>query len=97
MLEKTNKKDGVITLLILFNKLLLKVMRLKIKDRQALGLLTEAFQINKQILSLIKDNKTSLWFVRQIFSVLIVLIKELISKWLSRYYLTPIGQLIYLC
>jgi hypothetical protein len=84
-----NKKDRVITLLINFNRMTHRVLRLKIKDGQALGLLAEAMQINKQMLSLFKDNRISLEFVRQIFSVISVFVKEVVSKWLSRYYLTP--------
>ena len=84
-----NKKDRVIALLITFNRMTHKVLRLKIKDKQALGLLTEAMQINKQMLSLIKDNKISLEFVRQIFAIISVFVKEIVSKWLFRYNLTP--------
>ena len=84
-----NKKDRVIALLITFNRMTHKVLRLKIKDKQALGLLAEAMQINKQILSLIKDNKISLEFVRQIFAIISVFVKEIVSKWLFRYNLTP--------
>ena len=79
-----NKEDRVIALLITFNRMTQKVLRLKIKDRQALGLLAEAMQINKQMLSLIKDNKISLGFVRQIFAVISVFVKEIVSKWLFR-------------
>jgi len=79
-----NKEDRVIALLITFNRMTQKVLRLKIKDRQALGLLAEAMQINKQMLSLIKDNKISLEFVRQIFAVISVFVKEIVSKWLFR-------------
>lgn len=84
-----NKKDRVIALLITFNRMTHKVLRLKIKDKQALGLLAEAMQINKQMLSLIKDNKISLEFVRQIFAIISVFVKEIVSKWLFRYNLTP--------
>jgi hypothetical protein len=85
-----NKKDRVIALLITFNRMTHKVLRLKIKDKQALGLLAEAMQINKQMLSLIKDNKISLEFVRQIFAIISVFVKEIVSKWLFRYNLTPV-------
>lgn len=84
-----NKKDRVIALLITFNRMTHKVLGLKIKDKQALGLLAEAMQINKQMLSLIKDNKISLEFVRQIFAIISVFVKEIVSKWLFRYNLTP--------
>jgi len=84
-----NKKDRVIALLITFNRMTHKVLRLKIKDKQALGLLAEAMQINKQMLSLIKDNKISLEFVRQIFAIISIFVKEIVSKWLFRYNLTP--------
>ena len=84
-----NSKNEVIKLLISFNKLTSRVMKLKIKDKQALGLLAEAMQINKQMLSLIKDNKISLEFVRQIFAIISVFVKEIVSKWLFRYNLTP--------
>lgn len=84
-----NKKDRVIALLITFNRMTHKVLRLKIEDKQALGLLAEAMQINKQMLSLIKDNKISLEFVRQIFAIISVFVKEIVSKWLFRYNLTP--------
>lgn len=84
-----NKKDRVIALLITFNRMTHKALRLKIKDKQALGLLAEAMQINKQILSLYKDSKISLEFVRQIFSVISVFVKEIVSKWLFRYHLKP--------
>jgi len=46
-------------------------------------------QINKQMLSLYKDSKISLEFVRQTFAVISVFVKEIVSKWLFRYYLTP--------
>lgn len=85
-----DKKDRVIALLITFNQMTQKVLRLKTKNRQALGLLAEAMQINKQMLSLVKDNKISLEFVRQIFAVISVLAKEIISKWLFRYNLAPV-------
>jgi len=86
--SNNNKKDRVIALLINFNRLTSKVLRLKVKDKQALGLLAEALQINKQILSLSKDNKISLEFVRQTFSLISIFTKEMVSKWL-RYNLTP--------
>lgn len=85
-----NNKDRVITLLITMNQMTRKVLRLKIKDRQALGLLAEAMQINKQMLSLIKDNKISLEYVRQIFAIISFFVKEIVSKWLFRYNLTPV-------
>ena len=85
-----DQKERVITLLTNFNRLALKVMKLKIKDRQALGLLTDAVQINKQILSLFKDKKISLEFVKQTFSVIAIVMKEAVSKWLFRYNLTPL-------
>ena len=88
-----NQKERVITLLTNFNRLTLKVMKLKVKDRQALGLLAEAMQINKQMLSLAKDNKISLEFVRQTFSVIAAVVKETVSKWLFRYNLTPLMAL----
>lgn len=88
-----NQKERVITLLTNFNRLTLKVMKLKVKDRQALGLLAEAMQINKQMLSLAKDNKISFEFVRQTFSVIAAVVKETISKWLFRYNLTPLMAL----
>ena len=88
-----DKKDRVITLLTNFNRLALKAMKLKVKDRQALGLLAEAIQINKQMLSLAKDNKISLEFVRQTFSVIAAVAKETVSKWLFRYNLTPLMAL----
>ena len=85
-----SKKDRVVALLISFNRLISKILKLKVKDKQALGLLAEALQINKQMLLLAKDNKISLEFVRQTFSVISVFVKEIVSKWLSRYYLTPL-------
>ena len=88
-----DKKDRVITLLTNFNRLTLRVMKLKVKDRQALGLLAEAMQINKQMLSLVKDNKISFEFVRQTFSVIAAVVKETVSKWLFRYNLTPLMAL----
>lgn len=87
--SSNNKKNRVIILLISFNRLTSKVLRLKVKDKQALGLLAEALQINKQILSLVKDSKISLEFVKQIFFLVSVFIKEIVSKWL-RYNLTPL-------
>lgn len=87
--NSVNKKDRVIALLITFNRMTHKVLRLKIKDKQALGLLAEAMQINKQMLSLYKDNRISLEFVRQTFAVISVFVKEIVSKWLFRYYSTP--------
>jgi len=87
--DKNANKNKVIVLLIAFNQMTNNVLRLKIKDRQALGLLAEAMQINKKILSLVKDDKISLEFVRQIFTVLSVFVKEILGKWLFRYYLTP--------
>lgn len=87
--SNSNKKDKVIDLLISFNRLTFKVLRLKVKDKQALGLLAEAIQINKQILSLFKDDKISLEFVRQTFSLILFFVKEVVSKWL-RYNLTPL-------
>ncbi len=84
-----NRKDRVIALLTNFNRLTSKVLRLKIKDEQALGLLAEALQINKQILSLAKDNKISLEFVKQVFYLISIFIREIVSKWL-RYNLTPL-------
>jgi len=86
-----HSKNEVIKLLISFNKLTSKVMKLKIKDKQALGLLAEAMQINKQMLSLLKDNKISLEFVRQTFAVISGILKEIVSKWLFRYPLTPLN------
>lgn len=85
-----NRKDVVIALLITFNQMTHKVLRLKIKNKQALGLLAEAMQINKQMLSLVKDNKISLEFVKQIFAIISVFAKEIVSKWLFRYNLTPV-------
>lgn len=93
--SNNNKKDRVITLLINFNRLTSKVLRLKVKDKQALGLLAEALQINKQILSLAKDNKISLEFVRQTFSLISIFVKEVVSKWL-RYNLTPLLAMKYI-
>lgn len=87
MINKNTNK--VIALLISFNRMTYKVLRLKIKDRQALGLLAEAIRINKQMLSLVKENKLSLEFVRQVFVVIVSFVKEIVSKWLFRYYLTP--------
>ena len=87
--SNNNKKDRVIVLLISFNRMASKVLRLKVKDKQALGLLAEALQIDKQILSLAKDNKISLEFVRQTFSIISIFVKEVVSKWL-RYNLTPL-------
>lgn len=86
-----HSKNEVIKLLISFNKLTSRVMKLKIKNKQALGLLAEAMQINKQMLSLFKDNKISLEFVRQTFAVISVILKEIVSKWLFRYLLTPLN------
>ena len=83
-------KNGVITLLILFNRMIFKILRLKVKDKQALGLLADAMRINKQILSLIKGNKISLEFVRQTYIVLVAFVRDVVSKWLLRYYLTPL-------
>ncbi len=87
--RKSIKKDRVITLLINFNRLMSKILRLKIEDKQALGLLAEALQINKQILSLLKDDRISLEFVRQAFSLVLIFVKEMVSKWL-RYNLAPL-------
>lgn len=84
-----NRKDRVIALLTNFNRLTSKILRLKVKDEQALGLLAEALQINKQILSLAKDNKISLEFVKQTFYLILIFVKEIVSKWL-RYNLTPL-------
>lgn len=89
IIKKNDNKKNVIDLLIDFNRMTNKVLRLKIKDRQALGLLAEAMQINKKMLSLVEDNKISLEFVRQVFDVLSIFVKEVFSKWLFRYYLTP--------
>lgn len=89
--RKVHSKKEVINLLISFNKLTSKAMKLKTKDKQALGLLAEALQINKQILSLLKDNKISLEFVRQTFFVILGILKEIVSKWLFRYLLTPLN------
>ena len=85
-----NTKNRVITLLIIFNSLVSKILKMKIEDKQALGLLADALQINKQILSLSKDNKIGLEFVRQIFYLISIFVKEIISKWLSRYNLIPL-------
>ena len=85
-----SKKNRVVVLLISFNRLISKILKLKVKDKQALGLLAEALQINKQMLSLAKDNKISLEFVRQTFSIKSVFVKEIVSKWLSRCYLSPL-------
>lgn len=84
-MAKFHSKNEVVNLLISFNKLTASVVKLKIKDKQALGLLTEAVQINKQILSLLGDNKISLEFARQTFSVISGILKEIVSKWLFRY------------
>src|SRR4030042_4243639 len=86
--NKNSQKNRVINLLITFNCMTLKVLRLKTTDKQALGLLAEALEINKQMLSLMKDNKISLEFIKQIFSVIVIFVKEIVSKWL-RYYLAP--------
>lgn len=88
-MEHKNSKR-VITLLIQFNELLLKITKLKTKNQQALGLLAEALQINKQMLSFLRDNKISVDFVRQTGIVVISFIKEVVSKWLFRYQLTPL-------
>jgi len=85
----SSKKDRIVVLLTAFNRMTSKVLRLKIKDTQALGLLAEAMQINKQMLSLFKDDKISLEFVRQMFTIISVFVKEIVSKWLFRYYLSP--------
>lgn len=84
-MAKFNSKKEVVNLLISFNKLTASVVKLRIKDRQALGLLTEAVQINKQMLSLLRDNKISMEFARQTFSVISGILKEIVSKWLFRY------------
>ncbi|MCK9438528.1 hypothetical protein M0Q39_00405 [Patescibacteria group bacterium] len=88
--KNSYKQDKVIALLITFNQITKQVLRLKIKDKQALGLLADAMQINKQLLSLIKNNKTSLEFVRQTFTIISIILKEVVSKWLFRYNLTPV-------
>ncbi|RJQ34603.1 hypothetical protein C4566_01885 [Candidatus Parcubacteria bacterium] len=80
--SNSNKKDRVIALLINFNHLTSKILRLKVKDQQALGLLADALRINKQMLSLYKDNKIGLEFVRQTFSLILIFMKEMVSKWL---------------
>ncbi|MCG2719877.1 MAG: hypothetical protein L6266_04060 [Nanoarchaeota archaeon] len=87
---KYTNKQRVMTLLINFNKLLLKITKLKIKNRQALGLLAEALKINNQILSLLKESKVSVNFVKETTVVVISIIKEIISKWLFRYKLMPL-------
>lgn len=84
-MAKFHTKNEVVNLLISFNKLTDLVIKLKIKDKQALGLLTEAVQINKQILSLLRDDKISMEFARQTFSVISGILKEIVSKWLFRY------------
>jgi hypothetical protein len=83
-MAKFKSKNEVVNLLISFNKLTASVVKLKIKNKQALGLLTEAVQINKQMLSLLRDNKISLEFARQTFSVISEILKEIVSKWLFR-------------
>ena len=89
-MAKSSKKERVIALLIYFNRLILRITRLKLRDRQALGLLAEAMQINKQMLSLLKEDKISLLFVRQTFSVILQILIDIVSKWLFRYNLKPI-------
>lgn len=88
--NRRNSKDRVITLLISFNRLVHRIMKLKVKDKQALGLLADALQINKQMLTLMRKEKISFEFVRQTFSLIIEVAKETVSKWLFRYNLTPL-------
>lgn len=95
MKNSNTNKSSVIALLTNFNRLVSKILRLKVKDTQALGLLAEALQINKQILSLSKSNKISLEFVKQTFSLISMLVKDIVSKWL-RYKLTPISAIKYI-
>lgn len=90
-MTKFHSKKEVINLLISFNKITVKVMKLKLRNKQALGLLTEAVQINKQMLSLIRDDKISLEFVRQTFSVISGILKEIVSKGLFRYKLIALN------
>ena len=97
MKHKPEDKNRVIALLILFNRMISKILRLKVKDKQTLGLLADAMQINKQILSLTKGNKISLEFVRQTYVILVSFVKDVVSKWLLRYNLTPLMALEYLC
>lgn len=91
--DLNNKR--VIALLVNFNELLLKITKLKLKNRQALGLLADALQINKQMLSLLRNNKTNIDFVKQIIVVIISFVRDTVSKWLFRYKLTPLWRLEY--
>lgn len=85
-MKQTNYSNKrVITLLIQFNGLLFKITKLKLKNRQALGLLAEALQINRQILFLLRNRRIGVDFVKQIAVVLISFVKEAVSKWLFRY------------
>lgn len=87
---KYTHSKRVITLLIQLNELLIKITKLKIKNRQALGLLAETLQINKQMLFLLKSHKINPGFVKEIVVIIIAFVKDVISKWLFRYKLTPL-------
>lgn len=82
-------KDRVTTLLTSSNGLIEKVIKLGIEDRQALGLLTEVLQINKQLLLEIRKEKISLEFVKQLLPIIITILKEILGGWLSRYQISP--------
>lgn len=87
MNNKAKKRKKIIVLISKFNRLTLKITRLKIEDKQALGLLTEAMQINSQMLSLLAsdDSRIDWGFVRQVILWILMVAKEEIGKWLSRY------------
>lgn len=86
----TNKyKNRVVSLLVKLNNLLIKIMKLRTNNR-ASGLLADALSINKELLALIDKDKRVIdyTFVREIFAIILVFVKEVVGKWL-RCKLTP--------
>jgi hypothetical protein len=88
MAHKNTKKE-VIALLSDFNESAYQLIRTKSMDKQTLGLLAKAIRINRRMVKLLNQDKLGIEFVRQGIPLTLFMIKELFSKWLSRYQLTP--------
>lgn len=87
------ERKKVINLLSDFNKIILRIMKMKLDNTQALGLLTNAMQINKELVEILKTKKrVDMQFVRQTISIIATFVNEIVSKWLFRYLLSPLWQ-----
>lgn len=86
-------KTRVISLLIKLNRLIAKINKLKIK-KGAPDLLADALAINEGLLTLLRDGKTDLGFVKEVFLIVLAFVKDVVSKWLFRCKSTPLSAII---